>query len=62
MPKFRIHWTEELWYYMDVEADSRQTALDKFHEGDYDLDRNKATNTDVHLQDSIDIEELVDHG
>ncbi len=60
MPKFRIHWTEELWYYMDVEADSREAVLDKFHEGDYDFD--EATNTDVHLQDSIDIEELVTHG
>ena len=53
MPNYTISWTEELWYRMDVEAESEQDALDKFHAGDYDFD--EAKNTDVHLQDSIDI-------
>jgi hypothetical protein len=56
MPKFTIHWTEELWYRMDVEADSEEDALDKFHNLEYDFD--EAKNTDVHLQDSIYVEEV----
>ena len=56
MSKYTISWTEELWYRMDVEADSKDEALDKFHAGDYDFDN--AKNTDVHLQDSVDIWEV----
>ena len=56
MSKYTISWTEELWYRMDVEADSKEDALDKFHAGDYDFDN--AKNTDVHLQDSVDIWEV----
>ena len=56
MAKYRISWTEELWYRMDVEASSVEDALDKFHAGDYDFD--EATNTGVELQDSVDITEV----
>ena len=56
IPKYLISWTEELWYKMEVDADSIEDALDKFHSGDYDFDN--ATNTDVHLQDSVDIMEV----
>jgi len=41
---------------MNVEAESEQDALDKFHAGEYDFD--EAKNTDVHLQDSVDIWEV----
>jgi hypothetical protein len=56
MPKFTIHWTEELWYRMDVEAASEDEALDRFHAGDYDFD--EARNTDVQMQDSVYVEEV----
>ena len=56
MTKYLISWTEELWYKMEVDADSIEDALDRFHAGDYDFDN--AKNTDVHLQDSVDIMEV----
>ena len=56
MSKYLISWTEELWYKMEVEADSIDDALDKFHAGDYDFD--KAIHTDTELQDSVDIMEV----
>ena len=51
-----IHWTEELWYRMEVEAENVQEVLDKFHGGEYDLDN--AVNTNVELQDSVEVERL----
>ena len=57
MPKYRISWTEELWYRMDVEANSEEEARDMFHAGDYDFDM--ARNTNVELQDSVDIVEVM---
>lgn len=56
MPKYLIEWTEELWYRMEVEADSRKDALDKFHAGEYDFDN--ANNYHVEMQDSVEIEEM----
>ena len=58
MPKYRISWTEEMWYRMDVEAESSEEARDKFHAGEYDFDL--ATNTHVELEDSVDIWEVTD--
>ena len=58
MAKYMIHWTEELWYRMEVEADSKQEALDKFHGGGYDFDN--AVNTNVETQDSIEIFEVTE--
>lgn len=56
MAKYRISWTEEFWYRMDVEASNEDEVLDKFHAGDYDFDL--AKNTNVELQDSIVIMEV----
>jgi len=53
MAKFMIHWTEELWYRMEVEAESVQEVLDKFHGGEYEFDG--AVNTNVELQDSVEV-------
>jgi len=30
MPRFKIEWTEEVWYESFVEADDESQALDKF--------------------------------
>ena len=58
MAKYMIHWTEELWYRMEVEADSKEEALGKFREGEYDFDN--AVNTNVETQDSIQIFEVTE--
>lgn len=57
MPTFRISYTTEDWWYLDVEAENEDDALNRFHSGEYD--RTNAVLTEVdHLQDSVDIEEL----
>jgi hypothetical protein len=56
MGKYVISWTEELWYKMEVNADSKDEALEKFHAGEYDFD--SAKNTDVHLQEGVDVWEV----
>lgn len=56
MTKYLIAWTEEDWYNITIEADSKAKALDMFHNREYD------DHTVVHLggelQDSIEIEEI----
>jgi hypothetical protein len=56
MPKFRIEWTEEFWYALEVEGESREEVLDKFHKHEYDFD--DADNLGAELQDSITVEEV----
>ena len=57
MGKYRISWAEELWYRMDVDADSVDDARDKFHAGEYDFDR-LAKNTNVEMRGSVVITEV----
>jgi hypothetical protein len=56
MPKYRIEWTEEFWYAMEVEGESKQDALDKFYKHDYDF--GDAEPLGAELQDSITVEEI----
>jgi hypothetical protein len=56
MPKFRIEWTEEFWYALDVEAESKEEVLDKFHNQEYDFD--DAESLGAELQDSITVKEV----
>lgn len=56
MPKYLIEWTEEFWYAMEVEAESREDALDRFHQSDYDF--GNAEHLGSELQDSITVEEV----
>jgi hypothetical protein len=55
MGKYRIDWTENVYYTMEVEAESEQDALDKFHSGEYDLDNGR--NYGVEMEDSVDVRE-----
>ena len=57
MPKYRISWEESAWMDLEIEADSKQEALDKFHANDYDRE-DLATVGQEWIPDSIDIEEL----
>jgi hypothetical protein len=56
MPKYRIDWTEEYWYTMEVEADSLEDAREKFHQSDYDF--GDAESLGSELQDSVTVEEV----
>ena len=56
MPKYRIEWTEEFWYALEVEAESKEDALDKFHKHEYDF--GDAEDLGAELQDSITVEEV----
>jgi hypothetical protein len=56
MPKYRISWTEEFWYSLEVEGESEQEVLDKFHNLEYDFD--DAESLGAELQDSITVEEV----
>jgi hypothetical protein len=54
--KYRIEWTEEFWYSMEVEAESESQALDNFHSMKYDFDNAESIGQEI--QDSIYIEEV----
>ena len=56
MAKYRIEWTEEYWYSMEVEADSKEEALDRFHALDYDFGNAEMIGDE--MQDSVTIEEV----
>ena len=56
MPKYRIEWTEEMWYSMEVEANSKEEALDRFHALDYDFGNAEMIGDE--MQDSVTIEEV----
>ena len=56
MPKYLISWTEEEWWQITVDAESRDKALDMFHNREYD--EHTVVYLGGELQDSIDIEEI----
>ena len=56
MSKYRISWTEEFWYSLEVEGESTEKVLDKFHNLEYDFD--DAESLGAELQDSITVEEI----
>ena len=57
MPAFRINYTTEDWWYLDVEAESKEDAFRRFDRGEYDLTAAVLTDVDQ-LQDSVEIDEL----
>jgi hypothetical protein len=55
MGKFVVHWTVEEWYRVDIEAETREEALEIFHEQAYnDLD---VKCIGAELQDSVEVKE-----
>lgn len=58
MPKYRINYTMERWYQVEVEANSEEEAITKFHQGEH-TDPELTGYGDV-LQDSIEVEESND--
>jgi len=55
MPKYRIKYVYERWYNLDIEADSKKQALEKFHSNDF---TSEPTMVGGELQDSMEVEEL----
>jgi hypothetical protein len=53
MPKYVIEWTNEDWYRMEVEAESKEAALDNFWSGKYNWDN--ATTTGGEVQENVDV-------
>lgn len=54
MPKYKIHWTEELWYKDIVEAPSAEAAAKMVASSDYEW----PAAYEFELQDSIEVEEV----
>jgi hypothetical protein len=57
MPKYLISWEESVWMDLEIEADSKQEALDKFHANDYDRE-DVTTVGQEWIPDSIEVEEV----
>lgn len=56
MARFKVEWTEELWFRAEIEADSKEDAYNKLFEGNIDYDIADAY--DGEIQDSVEIEEV----
>lgn len=57
MPKFRISYTTEDWWVMEVDAENIDQAMDNFHSGVYPHSMAVLTEGG-YLQDSVDIQEI----
>lgn len=57
MAKFLVAWTEEDWYNLEIEADSKDEALDKFYSQEYNYDDIRHIGSE--LQDSVEVEEII---
>jgi hypothetical protein len=57
MPKYLIKYVYERWYDLEIEASSKDEALDKFHSADFEEE--KARLVGGELQDSVVVEEVV---
>jgi len=55
MPKYRIKYVYERWYDLEIEASSRDEAMDKFHSTNYE---EEARLVGGELQDSVVVEEV----
>ena len=57
MPKYLISWEESVWYDLEIEADSKSKALDKFAANEYDREDVVFVGQEM-MPDTIDIEEI----
>ena len=57
MPKYLISWTEETYMNNVIEADSADEALDKFYNGEFDIEKNDVSESDI-LDGSVEAEVL----
>ena len=57
MKTYAISYTLENWYRVEIEASSEEEALEKFHEGDFDVESRILTN-EGYLQEDPDVTEV----
>lgn len=55
MPRYKVGYTIERWYVLEIEAENEEKAREKFYDGDYEDD---ARDVGSELQDSVLIEEM----
>lgn len=58
MPKYRLSYTIERWYSVEVEADSPSEAIEMFHNDKIDFQTNPPKDVGSELQDSVSVTEL----
>jgi len=58
MPKYRIEYTIERWYRIDVEAESAERAREMFHNDEIDYQTHPTKDLGSELQDSVTIKEV----
>lgn len=56
MTNYSVSWTQEIWYKVNIKANSAEEAKEKFWSGEFDTSDTKETGAEI--QDGIDIEEL----
>lgn len=57
MSKYIIKWEESVWLDLEIEADSREHALEKFGDNDYNGDDAVIVGSEI-IADTIQIEEV----
>jgi len=55
MARYKVNYTIERWYAVEVEANSEEEARQKFYDGEYEDD---SRDIGSELQDSVQVEEL----
>lgn len=58
MPKYRIEYTIERWYRIDVEAESEAQAREMFYNDEIDYQAHPTKELGSELQDSVMVREL----
>ena len=56
MPKYLISWTDEEWWEVAIEAESKDEALEMFHNREFD--EHTIVYIGGELQDSVEVQEL----
>lgn len=57
MARFRVEWTREQWFYVEIEAESPEQAKEKFWDGDYENEQMFGSE----IQEGVDVKELEDN-
>lgn len=58
MAKFIIEYTEEIWNSIEVEADTKEQARERFFRGEYNLDDSVNIGGEIHPDISVTQEQV----
>lgn len=56
MANYKVEWTREQWFRVNIEANTEQEALAKFWEGDYENEQQYGSE----IQEGVDVSEEED--